>query len=203
MSCTKCKGSGTRFSPGFTAKDGKQYPDRTTPCGACDGRGDFPAISATEIARLITAGKGDKKRFRKSWPSRLSPWHSKDVTVRRAYYVWRLARFHGGADVTMPMTASFAIDGDPARTTLDRLSDVVAQKVFGSNMVAAHRWGGLLGFSKEPPPAGLPPAAYEGGPVVTEGQKPWFEALELEDPPPSYDDAQSAEPFANDWKPRS
>jgi hypothetical protein len=134
-------------------------------------------VDVTTIAQLISTQKG-KKAFRKAWPSNLSPWKTKDVTIRRAYYVWRLARFHGGADVTMPMTADMMNAGDPFKTVLDQLSDVVAQKVFGTHMAAANRWGRALGFSRGDRP-GLPDSAYEGGPVVTEGVKPAFEALEL------------------------
>lgn len=171
--CTRCKGTGTRTSPAFD-----RYPERTVPCHYCEGRGTFPALDVQAIATLITAGKGLKQRFRASWPSKLSPYRTKDVTVRRAYYVWRLARFHGGADVTMPMTADMTNAGDPLKPVLDQLSDLVAKKVFGTDMAAANRWVSLLGFSDGARP-GLPASAYEGGPVVTEGQKPAFEAPEL------------------------
>jgi hypothetical protein len=172
--CTRCKGTGTRTSPAFD-----QYPERTYACHCCDGKGSFPAVDVQAIAQMITAGKGDKQRFRKSWPSKLTPYRTNDVTVRRAYYVWRLARFHGGADVTMPMTADMVNAGDPFKPVLDHLSDVVAKRVFGTDMAAANRWGSLLGFSKGSTP-GLPASAYEGGPVVTEGVKPAFEAAEIE-----------------------
>jgi hypothetical protein len=174
--CTRCKGTCKRVSPGFTALDGTVYPERIYDCTACGGRGTFPALDIPAITALILTGKD--RRFRKSWPSKLSPWRSKDAHERRAYYVWRLARFHGGADVTMPMTAMTVSEGDPFKKVLDALSDVVARKVYGSDMAAAHRWGSLLGFSKGAP-EGLPAAAYENGPVVTDGQKPDFEQLEL------------------------
>ncbi len=119
--CTRCHGSGTQAD--------YRDPAKTQPCFRCEGRGTFPGLDVQAIAELISAGKGDAKRFRKSWPSKLNPWRSKDVTVRRAYYVWRLARFHGGADVTLPMTASTIIGGDPMRSVLDQLSDIVAKKV--------------------------------------------------------------------------
>jgi hypothetical protein len=178
--CTSCKGLGSRTSPGFRSQAGHYYPERTDPCHACMGAGHFPGIDIPAIVELVMTGKGDKRRFRKSWPSRMSPWGNKNVTERRAYFIWRLARFHGGADVTMPMTAMDATAGDPFKTALDALSDVVAKKVFGSDMAAAHRWGSVLGFSRGPTPEGLPASAYVGGPVVTEGIKPVFEALELE-----------------------
>jgi hypothetical protein len=137
----------------------------------------FPGLDIPAIVELVMAGKGDKRRFRKAWPSKMSPWGNKNVTERRAYYIWRLARFHGGADVTMPMTAMSASEGDPFKTALDALNDIVAKKVFGTDRAAAHRWGGLLGFSS-PAPAGLPSSAYPNGPVVDDN-KPDFELLEL------------------------
>lgn len=168
--CTRCKGAGT--CPDILR------PGQTRPCYRCEGRGSFPGLDIPAIAELISAGKGDKKRFRKSWPSRLSPWSNKDVNVRRAYYVWRLARFHGGADVTLPMTAMTLIEGDPMKAVLDQLSDIVAKKVFGTDRAAVHRWGRALGFVNQADPS-LPASAQEGGPVVPEGGKPDFEALEL------------------------
>jgi hypothetical protein len=168
--CTRCKGQGHRVYD--------HRPSEQVPCIWCNGTGTFSGVDVEAIKKLITAGKGPKARLRASWPSKLSPWRNKDTTVRRAYYVWRLARFHGGADVTMPVTAAGCIEGDPHIRLLDALSDVVAKKVFGTDRAASHRWGRLLGFVKEDAP-GLPSSAYEGGPIVTSGQKPEFEAIEL------------------------
>lgn len=172
--CTKCKGTGTRFSKGFTADSGKVYPDRTLECSYCHGRGAFPAVDVAAIGKLIKARGGG---FRKSWPSKMSPWSTKDVTVRRAYYVWRNARFHGGVDVCLPMTAIDTSMGDPHIKFLDALADYVAKKTFKTNMAAAYRWRGALGYSGQVP-GGLPSTAYPGGPVTTE-PKPDFEAGEL------------------------
>lgn len=174
LHCTRCKGTGTRFSKGFTADSGKVYPDRTNPCSYCNGRGAFPGVDVAAIGKLIQSRNG----FRKSWPSKMNPCRSSDTTVRRAYYVWRLARFHGGADVTMPMTAMTVCEGDPHAKFLDLLADHVAKKVFKTDMAAAYRWRAALGHSDQIP-EGLPSAAYPGGEVV-QGSKPAFEMLELE-----------------------
>lgn len=176
--CTRCKGTGVRISPAWTADNGRHFPEQTYTCSACHGEKTFPGLDIPAIIELVMTGKGDKRRFRKSWPSKMSPWGNKNTTERRAYFIWRLARFHGGADVTMPMTAMDTTAGDPFKDALDALSDVVAKKVFGTDRAAAHRWGALLGFASTAP-AGLPASAYPNGPVVTEGQKPAFEALEL------------------------
>ena len=62
-----------------------------------------------------------------------------------AYYVWRMARFHGGVDVTMPIMASlFAPKDKVLLATLDTLADVIAKESFGTNMAAARRWRGLI-----------------------------------------------------------
>jgi hypothetical protein len=71
---------------------------------------------------------------------------SKAPTERRAYYVWRMARFHGGADMCMPMMAQIRCSGDPYLPELDSLADAVAKVAYGSNMRAAQRWAPLLGL---------------------------------------------------------
>ena len=59
---------------------------------------------------------------------------------RRAYYVWRVARFHGGVDMTMPVMASVEIHGDPYRAELDALTDAMERKYLGSDLRAARIW---------------------------------------------------------------
>ncbi len=172
--CTYCKGVGTRTSPAIEG-----FEARTYRCHCCDGKGTFPALDVQAIAEMISAGKGDKKRFRKAWPSKLSPYSTSDVTIRRAYFVWRIARFHGGADVTMPMMAGMVANGDPFKPVLEELARVVAVKVFGNHRAGASRWARAMGYQVASS-ANEPASAFEGGPVVTEGQKPAFEALELE-----------------------
>lgn len=69
----------------------------------------------------------------------------------QAYYVWRMARFHGGADITMPpIMAMLFVDsrhysqGDISE--LDRFADTLAEETFGTSMAVALRWGRALGF---------------------------------------------------------
>lgn len=174
--CTRCKGSRS-VSYDIGTKT------RTHECGACAGRGTFPGVDVVALVRMVLVSKPNaagRRTFRRSWPSKLSPWRTNDPVVRRAYYVWRMARFHGGADVTMPFTANCVVHGDPHIDCVDLIASLVAQRVFGTDRAAMYRWGNLLGFVKDAPPAGLPESAYEGGPVVTSGEKPDFEALELE-----------------------
>jgi hypothetical protein len=164
--CARCKGEG-------------KVPDilregSLRPCRACEGTGSFAAPDVKALVDELFTKRGKKRSFRKSYTS--TPGF-KDHTKARAYYVWRLARFHGGADVTMPMTADMMVWGDPFKAELDALSEVVAKLVFGTDMAAAFRWAGALGHNVNVP-AGMPASAYPGGPVA-DSFKPAFEALEL------------------------
>lgn len=146
--CATCKGTGRSTL----------YPK----CPFCKGIGAFEEPNVDEILKAIRGRKG----LRSARPR-----------DRRAYYVWRLARFHGGADVTMPMNVMYENDGDPWLKELDELADAVAKHVFGTTMAAAHRWGRALGYVQEDIP-GLPDSAYFGGRVADE-HKPAEEVEEL------------------------
>lgn len=62
-----------------------------------------------------------------------------------SYYVWRMARFHGGADVTLPIQAVCGLDKRFA-DQLDTLVTRIAVETFGTGMKAAMRWGKALGW---------------------------------------------------------
>lgn len=139
--CERCKGEKVTHSHGFEY-DGKVYPSRTETCSACKGVGEFPEIDEAKIITRIVATKGKNKgQIRASMTSNFS-----DSEEGRAYYVWRLARFHGGKDMTMPVMADLAVRGDPFKVELDKLADKVAKQYFGSDMAAAHRWGRAFGI---------------------------------------------------------
>ena len=87
--CPRCKGVGTQFCEAFSYGD-THYPSRVETCYCCKGDGKFKAPVIAEILGEIRGRKGLR---------------SKRPDGRRAYYVWRMARFHGGVDVTMPMCA--------------------------------------------------------------------------------------------------
>jgi hypothetical protein len=76
----------------------------------------------------------------------------------------------------MPMTADSVTSGDPFKPELDAMADMVAKKVFGTNMAAAYRWGNLL-FGEVDVPKDQPDSARSGGPVADEN-KPDFEMIE-------------------------
>jgi hypothetical protein len=153
LPCTKCEGTGNSRS------------NASRPCPYCDGRGRF---HRPDVTFLIDQIKGRK-------PGTL---RSKRPDQDRAYYVWRMARFHGGADTCLPMTASFAVTGDPYVPYLDVVADKVAKAVYRTSLAGSMRWAGALGYGVVPEP-GLPPSAMPGGPVVTDTHKPYAEQLEL------------------------
>jgi len=173
--CTRCHGEGRTHST-WAVENGYEGPEGKK-CHCCEGKGSFPGLDVAKIVDALFTTKGKSRSFRKSFPSKLN--HFSSTFGGRCYYVWRLARFHGGADVTMPMTADMVTGGDPFKKELDALADLVAKKVYGTDLAAAYRWGGLLGFAPRNAPKGLPGSAYEGGPVVMDGEKPWWEAAEL------------------------
>lgn len=111
---------------------------------------------SARIAALISGKRGD---LRRSPPKPTGD----DVLDDRAYYVWRMARFSGGADVTLPMLASVRIGEDPERDNLDILADRAAQRYFGTDMAGAHRWSSAMRGTSAPDD--LPASAYSGGPA--------------------------------------
>lgn len=163
--CERCKGEGTTFSKGFTYGE-KTYPDKTETCHRCKGAKTFTTPDYVKLFEMVTTGRGmpDGKRKMRTAPDKKWDQYN-SIDGARAYYVWRLARFHGGKDVTMPMTATTLLHGDPFYKELDRMSDIVAKRGYGTDMAAAMRWGTALGFVKsQNVPEGLPSTAYEDGP---------------------------------------
>jgi len=140
--CKRCKGTTNIHSPGFTSVEGKVYPDTDTPCRYCQN-GYYPPIDLNALVGIIMATKGKNKgKLRATMTSALGSY---DIAASRAYYVWRLARFHGGKDMTMPVMADMGVRNDPFKKELDLLADAVAKATFGTDLAAALRWKGLLG----------------------------------------------------------
>lgn len=108
MQCERCGGTG----------QGTLYER----CPACRGRGRFEPPDYAAILRAIRGRKGLRSR---------------PPAGAREYYVWRLARFYGGQDVTMPVLAFVRILGDPYQADLDALARSVAKRVFGTDLAGS------------------------------------------------------------------
>lgn len=144
--CTRCKGVGTTFREGFSY-EGRTYPDKTETCSRCNGDKQYQAPNWDALIEACTTARGaekGKRKFRAAFPSKLKHWQDREAA--RAYYVWRIARFHGGKDMTMPITASTVIGGDPFQDELEALASIVAKRFFGSDMRAASRWAQAFGM---------------------------------------------------------
>lgn len=134
--CKRCEGTGKFVDIYAHASEQK--------CYYCHGTGSFSDFSESDIINLIISSKGKNKG--KLRASMTSTNHSDGLTKNRSYYVWRMARFHGGADTTMPIMAQLCVRYDPYIKELDLLADKIASKYFGSNMRAARLWGRALGM---------------------------------------------------------
>ena len=167
IDCKHCKGTGKTHHAAWTALSGRHYPARTDDCYKCDGDGYFtnPDFDAKELGAAIfsTRKKGALV--------------SKRPKDDRAYYIWRMIRFHTGADVTLPMTASICVSGDPYVPRLDAIAELISERMTGRKSSGRARWRStMLGEESGP---GLAASAYSGGPVVLDSDKPWSEQLEL------------------------
>jgi len=159
QNCTRCNGTGKN------SYNGKA-------CYACNGTGQFSEPDYKQILKSLLITRKSKQTFRAS-----APKGRDTVEEKRSYYVWRLTRFHGGADVTMPVMAESYISGDPFAKDLDKFAGMIAQRVYGTQMAAAYRWGSIFGAVKNIP-GGLPGSAYPGG-YVADKNKPLEELAEL------------------------
>jgi hypothetical protein len=121
LPCKCCKGTGIK--PALIS-DGKVLI-KEKKCFDCSGSGTFSAPVLEEIVALIKGRKGLR---------------SKRPDDRRAYYVWRLARFHGGVDVTLPVMAEMDSSSDPYKELLDIWGQAIAQTVYGSGTAGTERW---------------------------------------------------------------
>ena len=166
LPCNGCAGTGTRKP---IISDGKIIVP-AKPCFDCGGTGSFTAPDIPALLKLIKGRKPGTLR-------------SKRPDNARAYYIWRLTRFHGGQDVTLPMQATFEVSGDPYVPLLDAVAERVAQAVYGTGRAGALRWAHAMGHEVSDSYLDgsqiVPPSAMPGGPVVLDNHKPYSEQLEL------------------------
>lgn len=167
--CGRCKGKGQ------TDYEWNGTTHTTGTCSECKGSGQINKPDFAQILDLITKPGKNGRTFRKSKPAFENEFRNR--WEGRAYFVWRMIRFHGGADVTMPVCATSAIHYDPYFDELDQLASLLAKRFFGTDMVAAYRWGNALGYNL-PVPDNMPASAFSCGPVADE-HKPELEVAEL------------------------
>ncbi len=103
--CVLCKGSGKR---------------NEQTCPSCEGAGWFEPPAVSEILSEIFGKRG----LRSKRPENL-----------RSYYVWRLARFNSGKDMTLPLVASLSVSGDPFQPELDRLAEEATRRVRATSLL--------------------------------------------------------------------
>lgn len=153
VDCTACKGTKGAMAKEFTKQANGEYGynehETWRACSSCKGRGTFPALTPESVTAIMTAiqsNKGPSKGKLKS--SR--PKYARSIQASRAYYVWRLARFHGGVDCTMPMCAEMDIRGDGERDRLDMIARLVAKSSFGTSRAGSSRWMHALTGEADP-----------------------------------------------------
>lgn len=176
--CPRCKGKGQTDNEWIYNHSLGEGHYGTGPCKACKATGKFvkPDFDAILNAITKTVKGSDRRAFRASQPKAANKFAN--LEEGRAYYVWRMVRFHSGRDVTMPVVAMMVNDKDPYTKELDAMADAVAKQCFGTNMAAAYRWGNALGYNVSPPDT-EPASAFSGGPVVMDNNKPPEEHPEL------------------------
>jgi len=107
--------------------------DANRTCIWCKGTGIF---NRPDFVTIIDSLKGRGGKLRSTKPKN-------DL---RAAYVWRMARFHGGKDITLPMMATLDIEGDPYEPELNKVSEMIARRCFGNDTAGAMTWGKAFGI---------------------------------------------------------
>lgn len=152
----------------------KDIPE-SAPCKACDGTGVnkwdggrrcYTCDGAGAFAKPDLMGLLNPIRSKKSRTGLVSKRPKDD----RQAWLWRMIRFHTGADVTMPWT--FTLRGDPYASYIDDFAIVVARKLTGHASAGGARWSGLLSNGPLPTTPDMPMTAFACGPVVTDNHDP-------------------------------
>jgi hypothetical protein len=164
LPCKSCNGTGITTYESFIAVDGTVYPKRERTCIWCDGAGHFDRPDLLELVKAIKGRKPGKLR-------------SKRPDDSRAYFIWRMARFHTGDDVCLPMAAQMDVGADPYREMLELTAEIVAQRLTGHTSAGRARWRSAM-YGEAPQERYRPQSAFPGGPVA-DANKPLEELLEL------------------------
>jgi hypothetical protein len=134
----------------------EKYGYEIRPCGYCGDTGQVE-VDVVAILDAVAPVKNGVRALRRSRPC--APGFDRKITRNAVYgaaYVWRMIRFHCGADMHMPMMA-----GDYAGTGwltnaedkalldhLEAIVDSIGNRLFGQMRMsrAAAAWGSALGF---------------------------------------------------------
>ena len=127
--CTRCNGEGTTIRKGFY--EGKHVKGGKYVCRSCKGARQF-APPHEEIIREIIVSCLTRK-LRSVFPSGDYNRFT-DINAARAYYVWRLARWNGGVDKSIPAFADIALQGEPFRYELNAIGEKLAREFFGTDL---------------------------------------------------------------------
>lgn len=131
--CPDCKGHGEK----------RDILGRWSDCRTCEGSARV-SVDTDQILLAITT--------RKNTLYRSLPASARDTYG--AEYVWRMARFHGGIDTSMPVMCFYSVGchgilRDEAKAVLeilDRVSEAVARTYLGTDTAAVEQWGRALGL---------------------------------------------------------
>ena len=114
--CTRCNGAGQI--------EHWRHDGTMVTCHCCNGRGTFESPDLKQLCADI---------------KRLQAKHCPQQAAEdpRAYFLWRMIRFHTGKDVTLPMTASMAVDHDPFKPTLEAAAVIIARHFTGRDSIGS------------------------------------------------------------------
>jgi hypothetical protein len=153
--CLTCKGTGQEKNLFFTSEvpENKRLygQNEFESCDHCGASGVYPAPNVEAILDAVIGRKGvrsakPKETWERPYKGNKQEWSIIQRDYNRTYYVWRMARFHGGVDMTLPFWAGLNMRGDPYVKELDFLVDALAKRAFGTDKAAAVKWGRALGY---------------------------------------------------------
>ena len=163
MPCKTCNGSGE--------VEHWRHDGTMKPCSDCDGRGYFVAPDFKAILKAIQG----RKRIMSPCEGGgvIKALRTKRPDDSRAYFVWRLTRFHSGADVCMPMTAAFEISGDPYIKELNEFAASYAAALTGKGSIGSQRWNYSYGGIEPTDPEVLNMPTYDDSKPYSELPETW------------------------------
>lgn len=124
----------------------EKYGWAVKPCDYCADTHEVTVDSVAIAKAMIVKGA-----FRRSRPKAVGYDPKPGKAVFGAGYVWRMIRFHNGADMCMPVMAPDYVGGSENKELIDHLDkvvDAIGDALFGKvqMMRAAAGWGRALGL---------------------------------------------------------